>query len=172
MRRSVLGISAFTFSAWLALVGCGESSSDPGGTAGSGGDGDAGSTAGAGKPSGGSAAGGSNGNAGKPSGGSAQGGTGAGGGDTGDAGAPEPGGDAGGPASGGGAGGLVECDPKQALCKLLPGECPPMQAREVVGTCWGECVKIDRCACGSASDCPNPNEFTCWMGTHCGPYVK
>jgi hypothetical protein len=163
MRRFLVGISAATMATWFSLVGCGEDSAD-------GGDGGAaGSATGAGKATGGSATAGSNDSAGSASGGSTRAGGGnAGGGDNGAAGAREPSGDAGSSSSDG----LVSCDPAQALCKMSPGACPTMQVREVVGTCWGDCVKIEQCACGSAAECPDSNQYTCWMGRHCGPYVN
>lgn len=173
MRRFLLGVSAATLSTWLALVGCGGSGNEPGssGSAGEAAGTDAGGASSAGKGSGGSATAGSSASAGDSSGGSTQAGSSnPGGTGQGAAGSPEPGGDGGSPSSGDGK--LVSCDPRGALCELLPGECPPMQVREVVGTCWGDCVKIERCACGAADDCPNDNEYTCWMGRHCGPYVK
>jgi hypothetical protein len=92
----------------------------------------------------------------------------AGGSDNGAAGAPEPSGDAGSSSSDG----LVSCDPEQASCKMPPGACPTMQVREVIGTCWGDCVMIEQCACRSAAECPDSNQYTCWMGRHCGPYVN
>jgi hypothetical protein len=166
MRRSFVGISAASIATWLALVGCGEDSSDD---RHSGDSGSAGSVSGAGKATGGSATAGSNANAGNASGGSTRAGAGNGGGsDSGAAGAPEPSGDAG----SGSSDGLVSCDPEQASCKVPPGECPTMQVREVLGTCWGDCVKIEQCACGSAAECPDSNQYTCWMGRHCGPYVN
>ena len=157
MRRFFVGISAASIATWLALVGCGEDSSDDGD---SGDGGSAGSVSGAGKTTGGSATAGSNANAGNAKGGSTRAGTGNGGdSDSGTAGSSS-------------SDGLVSCDPEQALCKMPPGECPAMQVREVLGTCWGDCVKIEQCACGSAAECPDSNQYTCWMGRHCGPYVN
>lgn len=165
---------------WLAAVGCGESTSNDGPSAGSAGQPAAAGSAATGGSlaSGGSAAGTSNTSAGSPSAGTATASGGsntAAGGSTGSsaagaAGAQEPA--EGGASAGGAAGGLAVCDPKKALCKLLPGECPGMQVRAVVGTCWGECVDIADCACSAADDCPDNDKYTCWSRSHCGPYVN
>jgi hypothetical protein len=85
------------------------------------------------------------------------------------------GGDASGEAgseSGAGAGGLVDCDQRKIMCKRAAPVCDPMHVPSVVGTCYGECVKIERCACSGPDECPNENEYTCWSGKHCGPYIK
>jgi hypothetical protein len=77
--------------------------------------------------------------------------------------------------SGGGGGtgaGLVDCDPKKILCKIVAPECDGGEVPSVNGSCYGACVKIDRCACSDAAQCPNPNEYTCWAKTHCGPFVQ
>lgn len=168
MRALLLG-----FLGLCTAVGCGESDGDGGNAAGSAGQsvsGAGGSAASAGKggsSAGSSSAGSSSGGAsGQASGGSSSGGdaagTASGGSDQGEAGAP----------SGGGASELYECDPKQVTCKVATPECPANQVPSVEGTCWGECVKIDQCACSVASDCPNQNEYTCWSKQHCGPYIK
>lgn len=168
MRALLLGLSGL-----CTAIACGESAGDGGNAAGSAGQsvsGASGSAASAGK--GGSSAGtnsagsSSGGAAGKPSAGSASGGdaagTASGGSEQAEAGS----------SSGGGASGLEQCDPKQVTCKAFPPECPANHVPSVDGTCWGECVKIEQCACSVASDCPNQNEYTCWSKQHCGPYVR
>jgi hypothetical protein len=72
----------------------------------------------------------------------------------------------------GGAGGLVDCDPKNILCKRLAPTCDAGQVPSVSGSCYGDCVKIERCACDAAEQCPEPNEYTCWSKQHCGPFVE
>jgi hypothetical protein len=72
----------------------------------------------------------------------------------------------------GGAGGLVDCDPKKILCKRLAPTCDAGQVPSVSGSCYGDCVKIERCACNAAEQCPEPNEYTCWSKQHCGPFVE
>jgi len=74
--------------------------------------------------------------------------------------------------AGGSASGLVDCDTRKVICKRVLPECPAMQVPSVVGTCYGECVKIDRCACSSADQCPDADQYTCWGKMHCGPYVQ
>jgi hypothetical protein len=173
MRALLLGLSGL-----CTAIGCGEGAGDGGKAAGSAGQsvsGASGSAASAGKggssagtsSAGSSSAGSSNGGAaGKPSAGSGSGGdaagTASGGSDQSEAGSP----------SGGGASGLAECNPKQVTCKALPPQCPANQVPSVDGTCWGECVKIDQCACSVASDCPDQNQYTCWSKQHCGPFVE
>jgi hypothetical protein len=170
MRAWLLGLIGL-----CTALGCGESDDD--GDDGNGGN--AGSSAGQSVSGGGASAGkggvsvggsgagvphgGATGNAGAGSNtGGNSAGTAAGGGEPGEAGAP----------AGGGATGLSECNPTEVTCKAFPPECPTNQVPSVDGTCWGECVKIEQCACTMADDCPNPNEYTCWMQQHCGPYVK
>lgn len=80
----------------------------------------------------------------------------------------------GGEATSGGSGndGLVDCDPKKVLCKRTPPTCAGFTVPEVVDGCYGECVNIARCACDSADDCPDQNQFTCWSKQHCGPFLR
>jgi hypothetical protein len=73
---------------------------------------------------------------------------------------------------GGTATGLVDCDPKKIVCKRLAPVCEIGEVPRVEGSCYGECVKIDQCACGSAEQCPQPDEYTCWAKQHCGPFVQ
>ena len=122
--------------------------------------GSAGSASG-GSASGGSASGGSASGAGTSSGGAAEAGAGGGG-----AGGGGAGGD-------GGEGALVDCDPRKITCKRATPVCGAMEVPSVEGSCYGECVKIERCACDAPAACPNPNEFTCWNNAqHCGPFVQ
>ena len=71
----------------------------------------------------------------------------------------------------GGAVAFVDCDVRKVTCKRSTPECGTFQVPSVEGSCYGDCVKIDRCACSSADECPDPNQYTCWSKTHCGPYV-
>lgn len=140
-------------------VGCGAASKDPVATAGSGQ-----SSAGAGDLGGSSAAGSSFGaSAGEPTAG----------GDPSRAGASVGGsGATGGASSGeGGKAGLVDCDARKITCKRAAPACDTFNVPSVEGSCYGDCVKIDRCACSDADQCPDSNQYTCWSKTHCGPYV-
>ncbi len=141
----------------LLLLACGETDEDH--ESGSGGAGTAGATS-----VGGSATGGGW----TASGGATQAG---GGGVSGSAAA----GAASGGAPQGGSGvtsGLVDCDPRNVLCRAATPECPSMQVPSVEGTCYGPCVDVESCACSSAEACPLPDQYTCWSKTHCGPYVN
>ena len=88
------------------------------------------------------------------------------------------GGASGGGASGGnemgegGAPSLVDCDTRKVNCEIATPTCGTFQVPRVEGSCYGECVKIERCACSEAAECPDSNQFTCWKKTHCGPYVN
>lgn len=42
--------------------------------------------------------------------------------------------------------GTVLCNAEIVTCKSLPGACNIGEAREVVGTCWGDCVPIEQCS--------------------------
>jgi hypothetical protein len=130
-------------------LGCGGSAKEPVATAGSGpsssgGDG----TAGSGSSS--SSAGDGTAGGGIASGGTANGGTAVG---------------------EGGAAGLVDCDPRKIACKRATPQCSTFEVPSVEGTCYGECVKIERCACSGPEQCPDNDQYTCWSKTHCGPYV-
>jgi hypothetical protein len=177
--RSFVAVSLASCLFVLAAVSCGESDGggDGGNAAGRASGGEQPGTGG--EPiagTGGSAtAGAATGSAGSASGGNGAGGNGAGG--AGSAGSPASGGDssdAGEPSSGGGGNsdGFVDCDTRKVMCKIAVPECPLNEAPSVVGTCYGPCVRIDHCACETAAECPNPNEYTCWMQQHCGPFVK
>jgi hypothetical protein len=157
--------------ALLVAVGCGET--EPGGDAPAGGQ-DSGATAGnssAGKA--GETGSGATASGGSASGGSASGASSAGGRPGGSGGQSMGGRDPGdGGADSGPADGLFDCDARKIICKRAAPACGDFEVPSVEGTCYGECVKIDLCACSSADECPNENEYTCWMSTHCGPYVQ
>lgn len=165
----------FLFASLALVSGCGGASKEPAATGGAGpssagtsnhggdsgaGAGGAGVVAGsssvAGSTEGGSV--GSSGSAaGGVSGGGASGGTGASAGtETGEGGEPS----------------LVDCDARKVTCKVAKPTCGTFQVPSVEGSCYGECVKIERCACSEAAECPDSNQFTCWKRTHCGPYVN
>lgn len=170
MRAGQLACLA-PIAALLVAVGCGES--EPGGDAatGSQGSGAAAGSGSAGKAgetsSGASASGGSS------SGGSASGGTSAGGRPGGSGGQslggrdPSDGGVDSGPIAG-----LFDCDTRKIMCRRAAPVCDEMEVPRVEGSCYGECVKIDLCACSNADECPNADEYTCWAQAHCGPYVR
>jgi len=67
--------------------------------------------------------------------------------------------------------GLLECDPNQVSCKRAAPQCVFGEVPRVVDGCYGECVKVDRCACSTAAQCPQPEQYTCWSKSHCGPFV-
>jgi hypothetical protein len=71
----------------------------------------------------------------------------------------------------GGADPLVDCDERKVTCRRAPPPCGTFEVPAVDGACYGECVKIERCACSGPEQCPDSNQFTCWSKTHCGPYV-
>jgi hypothetical protein len=60
------------------------------------------------------------------------------------------------------------------LCKRLAPTCAAGEVPSVndAGNCYGDCVKIDRCACSTAAQCPDQNQYTCWAKQHCGPFVQ
>lgn len=108
--------------------------------------------------------------AGSSSGGASHGGSTAGGGASTTGGEPDA--QAGTGSDGGSATGLVDCDPKKILCKRVAPVCDAGQVPRVEGSCYGDCVKVDTCACNAADQCPQPEEYTCWAKQHCGPYVR
>lgn len=72
--------------------------------------------------------------------------------------------------------GAVGCNEREVRtdCLLERPACPMMHVPRVQDGCWtGECVPIETCACSNASDCPDANEYTCWLAfKHCGPYTR
>jgi hypothetical protein len=75
--------------------------------------------------------------------------------------------------TGGASGGGTSCDPRKALCRALPPNCPTGQVPSVDGSCWGDCVPIATCTCTAAEDCPDPNQYTCHMSRGvCDYYVN
>jgi len=139
--------------------GCGESEG------GSGSAGNGGSTAAGGSSGAGTAAGkaGSTATAGAANGGSSSGNAPT---------AGQPDAQAGAGNEAGSTGDLVDCDPKKILCKRLAPTCEAGQVPSVAGSCYGDCVKIERCACNAAEQCPAPDQYTCWAKQHCGPFVQ
>jgi hypothetical protein len=155
----------------LVALGCGES--EPGGDSAAG----AGQVSGATSNSGSGGKSGSAGSGAATSGGSTSGGSAAESGTGG-----RPGGIAGqamggrepgeGGADSGPPDGLYDCDTRKVMCRRAPPVCDTFEVPAIEGTCYGECVKIDLCACSNADQCPDANQYTCWMSTHCGPYVQ
>ena len=180
-RMRSLGFALVLLGTAVGLAaGCGSSTDDgPSGSAGTtaGGSsssagtstGKAGEDAKAGATNAGSSSGGSA-SAGSSQGGSAVGGVQAGG--TGTGGQPDA--QAGADNEGGTTGDLVDCDPLKITCKRAAPPCPAGQVPRIddVGNCYGDCVKIDRCACSTAAQCPDQNQYTCWAKQHCGPFVQ
>jgi hypothetical protein len=164
----------------LLVVGCGKSAdSGPAGAGGRAATGGGAGSASGGLVSGGAAnAGAANGaapNGASAGGGAANGGFASGSAANGGAGQSAAGGyaDAGAAPEGGSPHqGLVDCDARKIVCKRLAPPCDAMQVPSVEGTCYGECVPIDRCACALAAECPDNDQYTCWMSKHCGPYVQ
>ncbi|HVU04377.1 MAG TPA: hypothetical protein VHE30_21615 [Polyangiaceae bacterium] len=113
------------------------------------------------------------------SGGASSGGSGGSGGSIGGSGGPQGGGagasSSGGASPGSDAGlspGSVSCDPRAVLCRIATPNCPSMQVPSVNGSCYGPCVPVEACACQSADECPDQNQYTCLMSAkHCTPYL-
>ena len=176
MRAFAFGLVSFGSLVCVAF-GCGESDGDGGAGAaagsatagsspsGAGTSSTAGGSAKAGSASGGSASSGASGSA---AGGSAAGGVDVGGSASGG----QPDAQAGASNEGGSTAALVDCDPQKIMCKRLAPVCEAGEVPSVAGSCYGDCVKIDQCACRSADQCPQPNEYTCWGKRHCGPFVE
>ncbi len=78
----------------------------------------------------------------------------------------------GGAGAAGGASELVSCDPTKILCKRVAPTCAEGEVPSVDASCYGPCVRIERCACRAAEQCPEAEQYTCWASTHCGPFVR
>jgi hypothetical protein len=67
----------------------------------------------------------------------------------------------------------TSCDRRPLTCRRAEPLCPEGQVVEIVGNCFGDCVRIDACACSEAAACPQPEKYTCHMSAmHCGPFVN
>jgi hypothetical protein len=67
----------------------------------------------------------------------------------------------------------TSCDRRSLLCKRAEPVCPEGQVAAIVDSCFGDCVRIDQCACSEAAACPQPEKYACHMSAmHCGPYVN
>jgi hypothetical protein len=175
MRALHFAWPAVTLVVALAL-GCGES--EPGSNDSSDAGQGSGATAASGSAGKSSGTSGDSASGNSASGGSVAGTPATGGRPNGDAGG-RPDGDSGGPPdgaagadTGAGGGGLVDCSPANISCRRAPPVGEFGEAPSVEGICYGPCVPIDTCACSAPGECPNPNEYTCWMQEHCGPYVQ
>lgn len=64
---------------------------------------------------------------------------------------------------------LVNCNLFEVLCFETPLPCPGDLVREVVGECWGQCVRLERCACTNDEACPfAPDDNVCDVESgHC-----
>jgi hypothetical protein len=67
---------------------------------------------------------------------------------------------------------LADCDTSKVRCRRMPPQCAEGEAPTVEGSCFGPCVKVQRCACSQTVKCPNPGKYACWYNTHCGDYVR
>ncbi|RLB51188.1 MAG: hypothetical protein DRJ42_17345 [Deltaproteobacteria bacterium] len=69
--------------------------------------------------------------------------------------------------------GVTNCDDSTVTCRRVRPTCPDGQVPEVDGACWTDrCVPIDACECRRATECPEPERYTCHRTTRrCGPYL-
>ena len=68
--------------------------------------------------------------------------------------------------------GKISCDPRAVLCKKGTPKCKEGSVPSVVGSCYGDCVPVEQCACDSADACPQRDFYTCHMSAHhCTPYL-
>ncbi len=168
-----LGFGLVLLGTVLGLTfGCGGSTGDSGSAGGSS---SGAATAGSSSSAGAAGKAGASSTAGTPSGGSAAGGSGTGtggvsGGVATSGGQPDAQAGAGNEAGSGSA--LVDCDPKNILCERVAPDCSAGEVPSVAGSCYGDCVKVERCACNAAEQCPQPDQYTCWAKQHCGPFVQ
>lgn len=67
----------------------------------------------------------------------------------------------------------TSCDRRKLTCRRAEPVCPEGEVAEIVGNCFGECVRIDQCACSEAAACPMDEKYTCHRSAmRCGPYVN
>jgi len=175
--RLAFGLICPLFCGATFAFGCGETANDGAQTAGAAGQsmaaGAGGTSSGAGtSSSGGAGVAGTTSSGGSSAGTSAAGNSSGGSGDGGANAGSSAGGNNDGGSSAGGSG-LVDCDTRKVLCRIVTPDCPAGEVPSVKGTCYGECVKIDRCSCTTADQCPQPEQYTCLKGPmHCSYYLK
>ena len=65
----------------------------------------------------------------------------------------------------------VNCNVFEVLCFETALPCPGDLVREVIDGCWGQCVRLERCACAMDEACPfAPDENVCDIEAgHCVP---
>lgn len=72
-----------------------------------------------------------------------------------------------------GAEGGYDCNLDGVACFIAVPQCEEGQVPSVDGSCFGPCVPIEQCACNGPEDCPNEEQYTCWLSAgHCGPYTQ
>ncbi len=60
------------------------------------------------------------------------------------------------------------CDPRHVMCTTPPPTCPAGRAAPIIMGCWGACLPIDYCTCGSDDECPRPDLHRCDLaGGYC-----
>lgn len=67
---------------------------------------------------------------------------------------------------------LADCDVSKVRCRRMPPQCKEGEVATASGSCFGECVAIERCRCSATVACPQTDKYTCWHNEHCGPYVR
>lgn len=67
---------------------------------------------------------------------------------------------------------LADCDVSKVRCRRMPPQCKEGEVATASGSCFGECVAIERCRCSATVACPQTDKYTCWRNEHCGPYVR
>ena len=66
----------------------------------------------------------------------------------------------------------ISCDRRKLVCRRAEPVCPQGETAQIVDGCFGECVRIDSCACNEPAACPDSDSYTCYNhAKHCGPYV-
>jgi hypothetical protein len=67
----------------------------------------------------------------------------------------------------------TSCDHRTLTCRRAEPVCPEGQVAAIVDHCFGDCVRIEQCACSEADACPEPEKYTCHRSAmHCGPFVN
>lgn len=67
----------------------------------------------------------------------------------------------------------ISCDRRKLTCRRAEPVCPEGQVAQIVGNCFGECVRIEQCACSEAAACPLEEKYTCHRSAmRCGPYLN
>ena len=68
---------------------------------------------------------------------------------------------------------VVNCDPRDVVCRRVEPACEYGFVPRIVDRCFGDCVAIDTCTCDGPEACPQSESYTCNNSRQrCTPYLN